>query len=111
MFYGANIPNTAQPVVRTENTIAQPDVNVSQFGLGGFLDGISNLALLYGASKIRSEFPEQYSSPQDPIYRPDDAVYEARLAGMSSQNNMTNYLLIGGLVLGGLAALVFVAKS
>lgn len=89
----------------------QPDVSVSNFGLSGWLDGLANLSLLYGAGKIREEFPEQYSNPQNPVYQPDSAINELRLAQMQGQsNNTTQLALMGVAALAAIGLLMFALR-
>lgn len=97
-------------------TSNNPDPSVSQqFGISGWLDGLANLTLMYGAGKIRNEFPEQFQTQQpqygNPNYVQDTAINEANLARQQSSNNFTQMALIGTIAVIGLGLLAFVARK
>lgn len=93
-------------------TANNPDPSVSQqFGISGWLDGLANLTLMYGAGKIRNEFPEQFQNQnQNPNYVQDNAINEANLAARQSTNNFAQYALLGTIALVGVGLLVFASR-
>lgn len=96
-------------------TMNNPDPSVSQqYGLSGWLDGLANLTLMYGATKIKSEFPEQFQTDQNynPQYQQDNAVNDARYSSQAygQSNNFANYALLGLVGLAAVGLLVFAVK-
>ena len=93
-----------------------PDPSVSQqYGISGWLDGLANLTMMYGAAKVRSEFPEQFQTDQNlnPNYRQDDAINDARYSSQmygGGQNNFSNYALLGVIGLAAAGLLIFAVK-
>lgn len=99
-------------------TAQNPDPAVStQYGISGWLDGLANLSLLYGASRIKSKFPEQFQNDQnyDPNYRQDDALndarYSAQLSGNSGGGNFSNYAFLGVIGLAAVGLLIYAVKK